>query len=361
MNEEKSIPIVLLALFSIIVVYFVTNLGITKKYIAITSPKGGVQWQSGQTYQINWKAKGVKKVGIVLFGGDSPQWIAKNIPAKKGSYKWQIFVYQKPSDNYQIAVFQYPWRKGGAVSYSAPLEIMGPKFASCDYLSIHYHWPFIPSNYPKIKRVFITKASWSGNLGGLKGADDKCQKEAQEMGLGGKWVAFLGDDSKSARERLNSDNIFVSFEDAATLPDGETCHRLLGANLEELLEKFSLPVEREREEIGEGLLSGWQDVWLGRISNNDKKECMFIPWQPPSNPQNCSLTTTCQNWHISQRKVIRGNSKGEKLPQCYNAFGRLVNAASYGGVSSGLDQSKKNITLIGRYCDEMAHLLCIEE
>lgn len=40
-------------------------------------------------------------------------------------------------------------------------------------------------------RVFVTSTSYSGNLGGVAGADAKCQARADAAGLGGTWKAWL--------------------------------------------------------------------------------------------------------------------------------------------------------------------------
>ena len=41
-------------------------------------------------------------------------------------------------------------------------------------------------------RVFVTSQVYKGNLGGLDGADAKCQQLADSAGLNGKWMAYLG-------------------------------------------------------------------------------------------------------------------------------------------------------------------------
>lgn len=51
-------------------------------------------------------------------------------------------------------------------------------------------------------RVFITAASYNGNLGGLSGADAKCQARANTVNLGGTWKAWLSDDITTAASRL---------------------------------------------------------------------------------------------------------------------------------------------------------------
>lgn len=53
------------------------------------------------------------------------------------------------------------------------------------------------------KIVFITNSQYSGNLGGLSGADAKCQSEAQNAGLPGTFKAWLSDDTGAASTRLS--------------------------------------------------------------------------------------------------------------------------------------------------------------
>lgn len=53
------------------------------------------------------------------------------------------------------------------------------------------------------KYVFVTSTNYSGNLGGLAGADDKCQTVANQAGLTGFYKAWLSDSVTSASSRLN--------------------------------------------------------------------------------------------------------------------------------------------------------------
>jgi hypothetical protein len=52
------------------------------------------------------------------------------------------------------------------------------------------------------KRVFVTSASYDGNLGGLSGADQSCQLLADAATLGGTFKAWLSSTTTSASERL---------------------------------------------------------------------------------------------------------------------------------------------------------------
>lgn len=51
-------------------------------------------------------------------------------------------------------------------------------------------------------RVFVTSSTYNSNLGGLAGADAKCQERANAAGLGGNWRAWLSDSKASAAFRL---------------------------------------------------------------------------------------------------------------------------------------------------------------
>lgn len=59
-----------------------------------------------------------------------------------------------------------------------------------------------PTPTPVPKRVFLASETYRGNLGGLTGADNKCQTLANNAGLGGTWKAWLSDGSTSALSRL---------------------------------------------------------------------------------------------------------------------------------------------------------------
>ena len=52
------------------------------------------------------------------------------------------------------------------------------------------------------KRIFITTLQYTGDLGGLAGADQKCNTEAQAAGAGGTWKAWLSDATTDALTRI---------------------------------------------------------------------------------------------------------------------------------------------------------------
>ncbi len=59
-----------------------------------------------------------------------------------------------------------------------------------------------PTPDPTLRRVFVTSSTYTGNLGGLTGADSKCQTSASTAGVTGTWKAWLSDNTTSASSRL---------------------------------------------------------------------------------------------------------------------------------------------------------------
>jgi hypothetical protein len=52
------------------------------------------------------------------------------------------------------------------------------------------------------KRVFVTRATFAGNFGGLVGADAQCNSFAVAAGLRGTWRAWLSDSATNALDRM---------------------------------------------------------------------------------------------------------------------------------------------------------------
>jgi len=51
-------------------------------------------------------------------------------------------------------------------------------------------------------RIFITSNNYSGNIGGLAGADATCQSEAGVLGYSGFWKALVSSNSINAKDRV---------------------------------------------------------------------------------------------------------------------------------------------------------------
>jgi hypothetical protein len=71
------------------------------------------------------------------------------------------------------------------------------------------------------KRVFVSSRSFQGNLGGLAGADAKCQALAQAAGLTGTFKAWLSDDTQSPATRFtHSGAPYVAVGQPVTIANG---------------------------------------------------------------------------------------------------------------------------------------------
>jgi hypothetical protein len=64
-------------------------------------------------------------------------------------------------------------------------------------------WRKIADETPSARNVFVTSAAYSGNLGGLAGADAKCQAHANSAGLSGAYKAWLSDATGSPSTRFS--------------------------------------------------------------------------------------------------------------------------------------------------------------
>ena len=61
----------------------------------------------------------------------------------------------------------------------------------------------------EFKTVFLTSTSFNGNLGGLEGADAKCNDLAAEAGLPGSYKAWLSDSSTSVSQRFSHTGPYI--------------------------------------------------------------------------------------------------------------------------------------------------------
>lgn len=380
-RSERSIVFIILAIIIIVLVVAVYLIfSFTGKKIEITSPLAREEWEIGQTYSITWESKGVDKVGIVLYKGSEAQWIAENIDAESGKYDWHIYSGQGYGDGFWLAVFEYPWQEGNLIDYTnGAIVITYPEMSSCDSISVEEEWPYLASDFPDLRGVFLTEESYEGNLNGLDGADKICQQEAEDLGLEGEWMAFLGgeNDNETAVERLKkssrgTEGIFVQAVASAVLLRGSTCHRLIAGNFQEFLDKLSdLKIVNE-DKLDQVFLERMEDIWLGRIDETGKKNCTSITFKfADANrvlAETYSFTTTCQNW-TQEESFVQGYPvpKGQpkpSFPTCYTPSGALTDAVALAGLALGLEENGGNEVFSiyqGKQCNEARRLICIEK
>ncbi|KPJ55001.1 hypothetical protein AMJ47_03010 [Parcubacteria bacterium DG_72] len=376
--EKVFIIVIIVAIVAVCLIFFWMFFGYSRRGVQLISPLGREEWEIGQTYEIKWKSTGIGRIGIVLFNADKPEWIAENLPASPGLYEWRIQPGHEHGSNFWVAVFEYPWRQGNQISYSkGSFSITYPELASCDSLSIQEEWPYLASDVPDVRRVFITKETFTGDLDGLEGANEKCQIAAAEKGFSGDWTAFIGGDSpeQTAVKRIELTprglgGIFIDAEESLELLRGATCHRVLGRNFNDFLAKLSDLKIINEEKLSKDFLSKMEKVWFGRIDKDTQRNCTFIMsatyyiFLPL--PEKYSHTVTCQNWTFG-KAVVPGYERGmvldDRFSICYTPQGEPTYSVTAAGLASGVEGKEidaKYLTNVGKVCSEKQHLLCIE-
>jgi len=72
------------------------------------------------------------------------------------------------------------------------------------------------------KRVFVTSQLYTGNFGGLAGADARCQERADAAGLGGTYMAWLSDNTGSPSTRFTRSSVPYVLVDGTVVADNWT-------------------------------------------------------------------------------------------------------------------------------------------
>lgn len=98
-------------------------------------------------------------------------------------------------------------------------------------------------SFPGKKIAFISSTSSNGNLGGLTGADQKCQTLADSAGIHGTFKAWLGDSTKSPSNRFTQATVpYVKLDGSlianhwTDLTDGDIANPI---NIDENGERWS--------------------------------------------------------------------------------------------------------------------------
>ena len=156
--------------------------------------------------------------------------------------------------------------------------------------------------------VFVTKASFQGNFGGLAGADAQCQAAARRAGLPGIFRAWLSTAAQPAGNR-------VKHKDVPYVMPGDI--RVADNYLDLTDGRLAHPIDRT--EYGEPVPS----PFLARTA---------------STPDGQALSPTCSDW-TSRRRYDGG---------AWGATDATTSAWSRTGVFPGR-------------CDYLAHLYCLEQ
>ena len=126
-------------------------------------------------------------------------------------------------------------------------------------------------------RIFVSSINYTGDLDGIRGADDKCNYLAEEAKLGGHWIAVLSTSILDAKDRTR----FLDIKNPETGYDMWPIYNLRGELVAESnndlwdgeitnavkYNEHSVPVERvwnkQRELVGD-------IVWTGTFSNGTR-------------------------------------------------------------------------------------------
>lgn len=117
------------------------------------------------------------------------------------------------------------------------------------------------------KRVFVTSQTYTGDLGGLIGADSKCQVLAESANLGSTFKAWLSDSTTSAASRLTQSSLNYVMMNGTVIANGWS-----------------------------DLTDGTIDNLLNRDENNTTRASMDVWTNTTVNGSIKSSPNTCEDW-----------------------------------------------------------------
>ncbi len=165
-------------------------------------------------------------------------------------------------------------------------------------------------------RVFVTRSTYAGDLGGLAGADERCMAAAASAGLRGQWVAWLSSSYTDAIERIEGVGPWYRLDGVMVF--NNTAH---------LRTTPLVPIDRD--EFGEPGCNG--RVWTGTGTGGDALPIGRYPH--------------CQNWTAGWSANSDGTENDAIAGSC----------SELGGWTDHQDFSARNFS-----CGWDAHLYCFE-
>ena len=156
------------------------------------------------------------------------------------------------------------------------LPVNAPRGESCDALDNDCNG-IVDDSDDCVRRVFVTSQAYSGDLGGLAGADAICQLHATTAGLYGTFKAWISDESQSASSRLaHSAAPYVLVDGVTVVAHGWS--ELTSGGLKHAIEVNEFGGPPPEVTLGCGATAAW--VWTGTSSGGQ----LFAPGQ------------TCAGW-----------------------------------------------------------------
>ncbi len=130
------------------------------------------------------------------------------------------------------------------------------------------------------KGIFITRATYTPDWGGVAGANFRCQASANAAQLGGTWKAWMSDTSHDAANEFTSDGPWIAVISGITLFQNKA--NLRGFPLAQI----------KTDELGQPAANQW---WTGTLANGVK------------------APDTCQDW--STKSQFPGGQTGGRKSQ----------------------------------------------
>lgn len=118
------------------------------------------------------------------------------------------------------------------------------------------------------RRVFVTKELFTGNLGGIEGANSICQKEAEYNNVKGIFVAYLGDTTTSPAKNSK----FTSYNGWYKTTNGIDVVKGWNGLLNDL---FLFPINRHADGNLSQVSSVWTNIWADSgTTKSDSWNCL---------------------------------------------------------------------------------------
>lgn len=176
--------------------------------------------------------------------------------------------------------------------------------------------------------VFVTSTTYSGNLGGLAGADEKCQARATAAGLGGQFKALLGTSAANAGLRMSKSNAPYVTAGGARIASGWSG----------LIDMGGLSFGSLQTEFG---FSFYSQFWFGAQYRLDVSAYTCADWTDPTQQGSAGYVAPNYVCPSGGSCCLYGN------PGCYANYYQ-VQGYSLGNAGT-------------RGCSDLYSLLCIEQ
>jgi hypothetical protein len=176
-----------------------------------------------------------------------------------------------------------------------------------------------------LKFVFISSETYNGNLGGLDGADTKCNSLAMSAGLPGTYKAWLSNNSGSPNDRFNKHNgpyVLTNFDVIASNWTELTSNNLLKSINVNEKRKYNVDPWHSFED---------RVVWSATFSNGTPKQYFGNP-----------VMFTCSEW----------TSPSSTDGGCLGDSGGTLAGSTQGGWSDVVTEYP---------CDYVMHLYCFQQ